>query len=215
MACRSSKLDSTFFDQQQHNNPMNTPITAAHKQLWKKLFNLAHAQIFDDFEQSNDPAHQIIAEYESQATAELRAALALGQENCDAVYDELRADNDELRADVVRITARAEKAEADETIALAQWNGTLERAIKAEAEIEEHAAMMRDVMRERDKAEAELTAERARLDWLESRTSTVLFRYSVGGWSISDDAENAQNLLHEYTLHELRAAIDAGIKEGK
>jgi hypothetical protein len=45
--------------------------------------------------------------------AELRGALALGQENCDAVYDELRADCDELRADVVRLTARAERAEAE------------------------------------------------------------------------------------------------------
>jgi hypothetical protein len=42
------------------------------------------------------------------------------------------------------------------------------RAEKAEAEIKERAAMMRDVMRERNKAEAELTAERARLDWLET-----------------------------------------------
>jgi hypothetical protein len=141
---------------------------------------------------------------------QLRAALALGQENCDAVYDELRGDCDELRGDVVRLTAerdqlrakaerfqrlqrfidtaaaemkvglikfggiaelraecdqlraemerlrsdrdcekrirkdaeelredaiaRAERAEAAETVALAQWNGALERAMKAEAE---------------------------------------------------------------------------------
>jgi hypothetical protein len=41
------------------------------------------------------------------------------------------------------------------------------RAERAEAEIKDRAAMMRDVMRERDAAEAELAAERARLDWLE------------------------------------------------
>ena len=44
---------------------------------------------------------------------QLRAALALPQENCDAVYDELRGDCDELRADVVRLTARAEKLDAE------------------------------------------------------------------------------------------------------
>jgi hypothetical protein len=74
---------------------------------------------------------------------ELRGALALGQQNCDDVYDELRVDCDELRADVVRLTARAERAEAAQTVALARWNGALERAMKAEAE---------------------LAAERARLD---------------------------------------------------
>ena len=79
----------------------------------------------------------------SALTAErdqLRGALALGQQNCDAVYDE-------LRADVVRLTARAERAEAAETVALAHWNGALERAMKAEAD---------------------LATERARLDWLDN-----------------------------------------------
>jgi len=36
---------------------------------------------------------------------QLRGALALGQLNCDTAYDELRADCDELRGDVVRLTA--------------------------------------------------------------------------------------------------------------
>ena len=68
-------------------------------------------------------------------------------------------------------------------------------------------------MRDRaERAEAELATERARLDWLESRTSTVLFRYPVGAWSISDDAEKEQNLLHEYTVVDLRVAIDAAMK---
>jgi septal ring factor EnvC (AmiA/AmiB activator) len=44
---------------------------------------------------------------------QLQAALLLAQENCDDVYDELRGDNDELRGDVVRLTARAARAEAD------------------------------------------------------------------------------------------------------
>ena len=56
-------------------------------------------------------AAQLIADSEARATAELRGALALGQENCDDAYDELATDCAELRADVVRLTARAERAE--------------------------------------------------------------------------------------------------------
>jgi DNA repair exonuclease SbcCD ATPase subunit len=70
-----------------------------------------------------------------------------------------------------------------------------DRAERAEAEIKDRAAMMRDVMRERDAAEAELAAERARLD-----SGTILL--TVAGervWHCGVD---------------LRAAIDAGIKEG-
>jgi len=128
------------------------------------------------------------------------AELAAEQENCDAAYDELRADCDELRADVVRLTkqavfdgdhihtlnaafatraevtdanARAERAEAAETVALSKWNGALERALKAEAD---------------------LATERARLD-----SGTILL--IVAGervWHCGVD---------------LRAAIDAGMQE--
>jgi hypothetical protein len=157
---------------------------------------------------------------------QLRAALALGQLNCDAAYDELRADSDELRGDVVRLTAerdelrsdcenetkwaahyladaiaskaRAERAEAAETVALAQWNGALERAMKAEAEAHQWKAnhdnqvklkgliMSRPDLGDRaprveaimvevaeanaraEKAEAELTAEREKVRVLRS-----------------------------------------------
>jgi hypothetical protein len=43
----------------------------------------------------------------------------------------LRKDADELRENAI---ARAEKSERAETVAIAHWNGALERAIKAEAE---------------------------------------------------------------------------------
>lgn len=42
-----------------------------------------------------------------------RDSLAIGQDNCDDAYDELATDCAELRADVVRLTARAERAEAE------------------------------------------------------------------------------------------------------
>jgi len=51
------------------------------------------------------------------------------------------------RAEITDANARAERAEAAETVALTNWNGALERAMKAEAE---------------------LATERARLDWLET-----------------------------------------------
>jgi len=61
----------------------------------------------------NVAAAQLIADSEARATAELRGALALGQENCDDAYDELRGDADELRADVVRLTAERDELRSD------------------------------------------------------------------------------------------------------
>jgi chromosome segregation ATPase len=62
---------------------------------------------------TQESAAQLIADSEARATAELRGALALGQENCDAAYDELRADCDELRGDVVRLTAESDQLRAE------------------------------------------------------------------------------------------------------
>jgi hypothetical protein len=96
---------------------MNTPtpitITEGHKKLWNKLYNLAHDQIFDDFEQSDDPAYQLIAEFEARATADLRDSLALEQNIGNAACDELRADADELRGDVVRLTTERDQLRAE------------------------------------------------------------------------------------------------------
>jgi hypothetical protein len=44
----------------------------------------------------------------------------------------IRKDAEEFRENAI---ARAKRAEAAETIALANWNGALERAMKAEAEL--------------------------------------------------------------------------------
>jgi hypothetical protein len=60
----------------------------------------------------NVAAAELIAASEARATAELRGALALGQQNCDDVYDELRVDCDELRADVVRLTSERDQLRA-------------------------------------------------------------------------------------------------------
>jgi len=90
-------------------------------------------------------------------------------------------------ADALAAKARAERAEAAETVALAKWNGALERALKAEAERDHLHAQLRaltlicgtnDANRfetwidranaRAEKAEAELAIERARLNWLET-----------------------------------------------
>jgi hypothetical protein len=86
-----------------------------------------------------------------------------------------------------RANARAERAEAAKTVALANWNGVLERALKAEADLVALAQCHDDNCRalvkidaeltaEREKSEryrlatlkqdAELATERARLDWV-------------------------------------------------
>ena len=41
----------------------------------------------------------------------------------------------EVQLVVAELRARAERAEAAETVALAHWNGALERALKAEADL--------------------------------------------------------------------------------
>jgi len=123
---------------------MNTPRTDA---AWAKTFE-------DDDDQCRagnaaTDMRDACATLERELTAltaerdELRGALALGQQNCDDVYDELRADCDELRADVVRLTARAERAEAE---------------LSTEREKSERYRLATL------KLDAELAVERARLD---------------------------------------------------
>jgi hypothetical protein len=91
--------------------------------------------------------------------------------------------------------ARAERAEAAETVALANWNGALERAMKAEADLAALEQCHDDNCRALVKLEGELATERARLD-----AGTILL--TVAGervWHCGVD---------------LRAAIDAAMKEG-
>jgi hypothetical protein len=80
----------------------------AERDHWQEIAKTASAER----EHNANVAQAMTAERD-----QLRAALALGQENCDAVYDELRGDCDELSGDVVRLTARAERAEAELTAA--------------------------------------------------------------------------------------------------
>lgn len=87
--------------------------------------------------------------------------------------------------------ARAENAVAAETVALAKWNGALERAMKAEAD---------------------LATERARLDWLQAQEVKRGLEITEG----HDDPLPFLVLDEDGTTHwgdTYRAAIDAAMKK--
>jgi multidrug efflux pump subunit AcrA (membrane-fusion protein) len=187
------------------------------------------------------------AAVENKAEADgLRAALALGQQNCDDAYEDLRDERDaaraelatckdtskslleSLRAEVERLRSdrdcekrlrkdadefrenaieRAERAEAEVsklTDALDMMRDEFMRIIACpgcDAEIEDLAnrAQLKLIQRvpvitQLDRAEAQLTAERARLDWLESDAGV--------DWQWSDAARTVS-----------RASIDVFMKE--
>jgi hypothetical protein len=161
---------------------MSAP-TEAHREVAVAIFAIAmksahHGAPF------REPCAQLVADSEARATAELRDSLALEQDMGNAACDELRGDADELRADVVRLTARAERAEAE----LAELHAILNQSA-ADMTAGTITAGALAVLRE------ELAAERARLD-----AGTILL--TVAGervWVCGVD---------------LRAAIDAAMKEG-
>jgi chromosome segregation ATPase len=87
---------------------------------------------------------------------QLRAALALGQENCDAVYDELRADCDELRGDVVRLSAERDQLRAE--VERVRSDRDCEKRLRKDADEFRENAIERA-----EKAEADLAAAKERL----------------------------------------------------
>ena len=128
----------------------------------------------------------------------------------------LRSDRDCEKRIRKEAEARADKSECAETVAIAHWNGALERAMKAEADLAALAqchddncravvSIAAELVRECEKAEryrlaslkldAALAAERARLD-----AGTIML--TVAGERVWHSGVN------------LRAAIDAAIKEG-
>ena len=233
---------------------MNTPTpTEAHYDLRRQV-------IFSD----PDAGAQLIAASEARATAELRDALALGQENCDDVYDELRVDCDELRADVVRLTAerdqlrakaqRFQRLEAFTNTAAAELKGglitfggiaglraerdqlraenaTLRSAQKACEACDEPTAF--EVRQLRDQLAAAQQREAIAIaSWDEERNRALREGERVVEWR--DRAERAEaelaverarldagtillTVAGERVWHcgvDLRAAIDAGMREG-
>ena len=115
----------------------------------------------------------------------LKGALALGQENCEAIYNEMREQRTELTALLSRAEAKVDRL-LDENVTL---NGYADMHMKEKARAE--------------RAEADA----ARLDWLERNGR---FGYKAGTvWSdyFAIDLSGGEKTT-------LRAAIDAAMKEG-
>jgi len=184
---------------------MNTP-TEAHLDLALKIAEAIARS-------GNVAAAQLIADSEARAVLKQTAYLkAMVQDGTNAMKerDQLRAqlraltlicgtnDANKFETWIDRANARAERAEAAQTVALANWNGALERAMKAEAELAAAKERLRseamdDYASIKD-LQRELATERARLN-----AGTILL--TVAGervWHCGVD---------------LRAAIDAAMKE--
>jgi hypothetical protein len=171
---------------------MSTPITEAHRALWTKLYNLAHDDIFE-VSSSDGPAHQLIADSEARATAELRNALDIGQQNCDDAYDDLRAERDQLRAEVERLTF-LHQCESDSSVEAFARAERAEAALVAEREKAERYRLATL------KLDAELAAERARLDWVFRNCKVTADDYTTGNRDV-------------YAIHD-REDLGAAMKEG-
>jgi hypothetical protein len=108
---------------------MSAPITEAHRDLVRSVWDGMR-----DEKTTFEECAQLIADSEARALSvvcgrhvallaerdQLRSALALGQQNCDDAYDDLRAERDAARAEAEKAkgyialqVARAETAEAE------------------------------------------------------------------------------------------------------
>ena len=211
---KSSKRDSTFFDQQQHNNnEMNTPTptpTPTCGEISCEECNARTAALTAEVKRLRSDRD---CEKRLRKDAdELREDAIERAELAKAERDQLRAEVDldeELQAATEKSlkieTIRAERAEVSKlTDALDMMRDEFMRIIACpgcNAEIEDLAnrAQLKLIQRvpvitQRDRAEAELATERARLDWLE--------RDAGVDWQWSDDARLVS-----------RASIDAFMKE--
>jgi len=147
-----------------------TALTAERDQL--RSGNVSYRLERDKAEaERTDAIYQRVCEVERELRAE-NATLRSAQKACEAC--------DEPSAFEVRqLRARAERAEANETVALANWNGALERAMKAEAELaaakerlrseamDDYASikdLQRELATEREKVRL-LKFDKDRLDW--------------------------------------------------
>ena len=147
---------------------------------------------------------------------QLRAALALGQQNCDDAYDDLRAE----RAAAI---ARAESAEREafDWKKIARYETA--RAERAEREVQRlksdgAASAFVNMSCRASRAETDrnnLRADKARLDWLEKARPIA---WALGSeecgeyWILTDTREKHPEEAEEFAT--LRAAIDAAMKEG-
>ena len=173
-----------------------TTPTEAHRQLALRL----DAMLWHGTPQTSaetEAAAQLIADSEERAVATLTAER-------DQLHAQLRAlnlicgtnDANKFETWVDRANARAERAE---TVALAKWNGALERAMKAEADLAALGQCHDDNCRAVVKFAADLAAERARLDWVFRNCKVTAHDYTTGNLGL-------------YSIHD-REDLGAAMKE--
>jgi len=140
---------------------MSTPTPRTDAAV-KLTFAAGHNTVCPNFARTLERELTALTAERDQLRAELRALTLICGTN----------DANKFETWVDRANARADRAEAAETVALAHWNKELERAMKAEAELAAAKERLRseamdDYASIKD-LQRELAIERARLDWLES-----------------------------------------------
>ena len=176
---------------------------------------------------------QLIADSEARATElwrtqveELRGALALGQKNCDDVFDDLREERDQLRAELLsmhKTACEAGTVAGKLRDALNGLTGVKDRAVKSAIENKAEADALRaEVERLKavpptascgelscDECNARTAALEARAERAEAELATERARLDSGQIMLIVAGERVW-----HSGVDLRAAIDAGMREG-
>ncbi len=166
---------------------MSAPITEAHLRLANQLV-------------ASPPSPLVMATIiaDSEAAA-VQIAMLREYGDLSATNESLAKERDQLRAEIARLDAEKpwlKEANATNADLRAEVERLNDQLAKAVWDTDVNRANARA-----DKAEAELAAERARLDWVEKH----------GPWDQWNGFRQTGITLHE----NIRASIDAAIKEGK
>ena len=208
-------------------------VTEAHKALWAQLYNLAHREIFEDFdESSNGPVTQLIADSEAQAAEPFRATIRCLEANeltaaaeldeCLAAWiaerDQLRAEVERLKADgaasaFITMSCRASRAETDRNNLRADLdaikailNEEKGRAERAEASL--HALRLVCGTTDADKFTTWVDRANARAEKAEAELKAERARLDWLESAAATELQSERGWID-------RAAIDSGMKEGR
>jgi hypothetical protein len=105
----------------------------------------------------------------------------------------IRKDAEELRENAI---ARAERAEAAETVALAKWNGALERAMKAEADLIALEQCHDDNCRAVVKLADDLSTEREKAE--RYRLASLKLEAELADWSVLNAWGGTPEIIHKF-----------------